>query len=133
MYCLIDKPKAILPATTKVIIGSETRIDCLVSGCPPPFNIEWQKNIDGTSFIPIDIYMENYFGSIVDQCPPFLLVHNATLNDQQYYRVVVSNRIGKYTSDEVFLQVTGGMLVYYMYLFNIKRMVVVEELLAWKT
>lgn len=96
---------------SKVTFGSETRINCDVSGYPPPDKVEWQNSIDGTTFIPIDIDGNKHFGSSTDPGSPYLLVRNATVKDQQYYRVVVSNLLGKCISNALFLQVTGSMFV----------------------
>lgn len=103
----LDIPSAQILSTTKVGFGSDTRFDCLLSGYPLPDKVEWENSLDGTTFNPIDVYKNKYFGSSTDPCSPFLLVRNATLTDQQYYRVVVWNVFGKCTSNKEFLQVTG--------------------------
>lgn len=115
MYCIIDILSAQILSTTKIRCGSDTRFDCLVSGYPPPDKVEWQKSFDGTTFHPIDVYNDKYYGSSTDPYSPFLLLRNATLNDQQYYRVVVWNVIGKCTSNHAFLQVTGGIWLTYFF------------------
>lgn len=114
MHFLIDIPRAEIQSTTnlKVIFGSDTRFDCNVSGYPPPDNVEWQNSLDGTTFHPINIDGDKYFESSSGPCSLFLLVRNANFEDQQYYRVVVSNAIGECISHNIFLQVTGGMFVY---------------------
>lgn len=103
----LDIPSVQILSTTKVVFGSDTKFDCLVSGYPLPNKVKWQNSLDGTTFNPIDVYKDKYFGSSTDPCSPFLLVRNATLTDQQYYRVIVWNVFGKCTSNTVFLQVTG--------------------------
>lgn len=108
MYCFIDIPSAQILSAKDVIFGSDTRFDCFVTGYPPPDKVEWQSSLDGTTFHPIDIYKEKYFGSSTDPRSPFLLVRKANLNDQQYYQFAVWNLIGKCTSNNMFLQVTGG-------------------------
>lgn len=117
MYCFIDIPIAQITSTSnsKVICGSDTRFDCRVSGHPTPYKVEWQNSLDGTIFHHVDIDKEKYFGSSTDPGSPFLLLRQTTLNDQQYYQVVVWNVIGKCTSNMFFLQVTGGMLVYLLF------------------
>lgn len=103
----LDIPSAHLLSTTKVVFGSDTKIDCIVSGYPLPNKVKWENSLDGTTFNRIDVYKDKYFGSSTDPCSPFLLIRNATLTDQQYFRVVVRNVFGKCTSNTVFLQVTG--------------------------
>lgn len=110
-FLIIDIPSAQILSTTKVGFGSDTRFDCLLSGYPLPDKVEWENSLDGTTFNPIDVYKNKYFGSSTDPCSPFLLVCNANLRDEQYYQVVVWNVFGKCTSNKVFLQVTGGVLV----------------------
>lgn len=105
----LDIPSVDIPSKSKVTFGSETGLFCRVSGYPPPNKVEWQSSVDRTTFHPIDIDKDKYFGSSTDPPSPFLLVRNATLNDQQYYRIVVSNVIGKCISSTLFLQVTGGI------------------------
>lgn len=107
----VDIPTTQIQSTANVIFGSDTRLDCSVSGYPSPYKVEWQDSLDGTTFDTIDIYKNKYFGSSTDPCSPFLLVCNANLRDEQYYQVVVWNVFGKCTSNKVFLQVTGGVLV----------------------
>lgn len=103
----LDIPSAQILSAKDVIFGSDTRFDCFVTGYPPPDKVEWQSSLDGTTFHPIDIYKEKYFGSSTDPRSPFLLVRKANLNDQQYYQFAVWNLIGKCTSNNMFLQVTG--------------------------
>lgn len=111
MFYFLDIPGVEIPSKSKVIFGSETRFDCHVSGNPPPDKVEWQNSIDGTTFHPIDIDGDKHCGSSTDPLSSFLLVRNADFNDQQYYRIVVSNLIGKCISNTLFLQVTGSMFI----------------------
>lgn len=115
LCCSIDIPSAQILSTSnsKVICGSDTRFDCRVSGCPLPDKVEWQKSPDGTTFNHVDIYERKYFGSSTDPRSPFLLLRQTTFNDQQYYQAVVWNLMGKCTSNKYFLQITGGILVYF--------------------
>lgn len=99
---------------SKVTFGSETRLNCDVCGYPPPDKVEWQNSVDGTTFNPIDIDGDKHFGNSTDPRSPYLLVRNATVKDQQYYRVIVSNLLGKCISKALFLQVTGSMFVSYL-------------------
>lgn len=114
MYFLIDIPSAEIVSTSnsKIICGSDTRLNCIVSGYPSPGVVEWQHSLDGTEFVDIDTDTNTYLRSSSGLRSHSLLVMKATLNQQRYYRVFVSNNIGKCTSNTLFLQVTGSMSVY---------------------
>lgn len=109
MYCFIGQPNAEILSTThsKVICGSDTKFDCIVSGHPRPDVVEWQNSHNGIDFFRIDADPVNFKVS-----PHSLIVRNATMNHQQYYRAVASNNIGMCTSNTLFLQVTGSMCIY---------------------
>lgn len=119
-HCILflDIPSIEIPSKSKVIFGSETRLNCYVCGYLPPDKVEWQNSVDGTTFHPIDINENKHFGSSNDPRSPYLLVRYATLKDQQYYRGVVYNLIGKCISSSLFLQVTGSMFVYLLFKNN---------------
>lgn len=110
MYFLIDIPSAEIVSTSnsKIICGSDTRLNCIVSGYPSPGVVEWQHSLDGTEFVDIDTDTNTYLRSSSGLRSHSLLVMKATLNQQRYYRVFVSNNIGKCTSNTLFLQVTGS-------------------------
>lgn len=112
VYFFLDIPRIEIPSKSKVPFGSETRLNCHVCGYPSPDKAEWQKSVDGTIFHAIDIDGYKHFGSSTGSQSPYLLVRNASLMDQQYYRVVVSNLIGKCISNTLFLQVTGSMFLH---------------------
>lgn len=111
IQCFLGIPSAEIRPNSNVIFGSDTRLDCSVSGNPSPYKVEWQKSDDGTIFSSIDIDSDRYFGSSTDPRFPFLFVRKATFYDQQYYRVAVWNVIGKCISNPFLLKVTGSMFV----------------------
>lgn len=131
-YIFLDIPTTQIRSTANVIFGSDTRLDCFVSGYPPPYKVEWQASLDGTTFDTIDIYKNKYFGSSTDQCSPFLRVRKASLTDQQYYQVVVWNVFGKCTSNNVFLQVTGGLYINSCVYFRKKNVLTIDLQSYWK-
>lgn len=100
-------------SNSKVVCGSDTTFDCTVSGYPSPDEVKWQHSLDGKEFFDIDTDMDKYLRSRIDLCLHSFLVRKATRSQQRYYRVVVSNSIGKCTSNKLFLQVTGSMFVYF--------------------
>lgn len=106
----IDKPSAEMhgPSSKTVIWGSDTSLNCCVSGYPYPDEVEWQKSIDGTTFIPLNHWTDNSSVRSEDPSSQSLLLENVTLDHQQYYQVSVSNVFGTRTSNSVFLQVTGN-------------------------
>uniref|UniRef100_A0A8W8NYD7 Ig-like domain-containing protein n=2 Tax=Magallana gigas TaxID=29159 RepID=A0A8W8NYD7_MAGGI len=95
-------------SNSKVVCGSDTTFDCTVSGYPSPDVVKWQHSPDGKLFIDLDTDTDKYLRSRSDICSHSLLVRKATLKQQGYYQVVVSNSIGKCTSNKLFLQVTGS-------------------------
>lgn len=111
MYSFKDKPSAEMhgPSSKTVIWGSDTSLNCYVSGYPYPDEVEWQKSIDGTAFIPLDHWTDNSSVRSEDPSSQSLRLENVTLDHQQYYQVSVSNVFGTRTSNSVFLQVTGSM------------------------
>lgn len=115
MYFLIDKPSADIVSTSnsKVVCGSDTTFDCTVSGYPSPDVVKWQHSLDGTEFFDINTDTDIYLISSSGLSSHSLLVRKAKLNEQRYYRVVVSNSIGKCNSNKLFLQVTGSMFIYF--------------------
>lgn len=112
----IGIPSADIVSTSnsKVVCGSDTTFDCTVSGYPSPDVVKWQHSPDGKLFIDLDTDTDKYLRSRSDICSHSLLVRKATLKQQGYYQVVVSNSIGKCTSNKLFLQVTGSMFIYFL-------------------
>ncbi|XP_065922710.1 uncharacterized protein [Magallana gigas] len=92
-------------SNSKVVCGSDTTFDCTVSGYPSPDVVKWQHSPDGNLFIDLDTDTDKYLQS---RSSHSLLVRKATLKQQGYYQVVVSNSIGKCTSNKLFLQLTGS-------------------------
>lgn len=70
--------------------------------------MQWQTSIDGETFISIDGWNGKYHVDSGDQYPS-LFLQNTEFDDQQYYRVIVSNVFAECTSNTIFLQVIGGM------------------------
>lgn len=110
----IGIPSADIVSTSnsKVVCGSDTTFDCTVSGYPSPDVVKWQLSPDGKLFIDLDTDTDKYLQS---RSSHSLLVRKATLKQQGYYQVVVSNSIGKCTSNKLFLQVTGSMFLSYQF------------------
>lgn len=90
--------------------GSKTTIKSVVKSIPPPDELEWQKSEDGNNFHPIDIKDFKYLGSNIFHTYPRLVISKSTFEDTCYYRLYVSNKIGKNVSNTVDLKVTGGMI-----------------------
>lgn len=85
-------------------------MNCSISSCPPAEKLEWQKSPDGERFSSIDIRQSKYDGSSDNPYFPFLRISNTTFDDEQYYRVLVWNKIGMEQSNTIFLEGTYKLL-----------------------
>lgn len=108
----ISSAEIVSTSNSKVVCGSDTTFDCTVSGYPSPDVVKWKHSPDGKLFIDLDTDTDKYLQS---RSSHSLLVRKATLKQQGYYQVVVSNSIGKCTSNKLFLQVTGSMFLSYQF------------------
>lgn len=78
---------------------------------PSPDAVEWQKSQDGMNFKIIDIKEPKYTGSNIFPLFPLLEIPKATFDDKLFYRLKVWNKIGITVSDNVYLNVTGSMVL----------------------
>lgn len=92
----------------------------MISSCPSPEQIEWEKSCDGNTFYRIDINETKYHGSNEDPISPVLCLPKTTFEDQQFYRIVVRNKIGECMSNTHFLKVTGSMQYIQITLYQVK-------------
>lgn len=102
-----DIPKAEIETASKVFVGSKTIFKPLISSCPSPIGVEWQKSIDRKNFTCINVRDLKYKGSSLSPKSPLLVITNTTFEDVLYYRLRVWNRIGENFSNELRLNVTG--------------------------
>uniref|UniRef100_A0A8W8NZT4 Ig-like domain-containing protein n=1 Tax=Magallana gigas TaxID=29159 RepID=A0A8W8NZT4_MAGGI len=102
-----DIPKAEIETASKVFVGSKTIFKPLISSCPSPIGVEWQKSIDRKNFTCINVRDSKYKGSSFSPKSPLLVITNTTFEDVLYYRLRVWNRIGENFSNELRLNVTG--------------------------
>lgn len=100
-------PSAIIEANKEIVFGSNHTLKGTITSCPSPVKVEWLYSVDGLTFLPIDINSTKHHGSSVDATSPKLLISDADLSHQQYYRISVKNLIGECTSN-IFLQVIGN-------------------------
>ena len=80
--------------------------------------IKWQKQ-DSGDYIEIDIDISNYTGSSEYGPNPKLVIKSVMFTDEASYTLVVSNRVGSTTSNSVQLDVTGGIIIFSIYLLII--------------
>nr|XP_034324490.1 uncharacterized protein LOC117689028 isoform X4 [Crassostrea gigas] len=108
LQCVVlGLPRPHLLSSTTTIHGSKTTINCRISSCPSPEEVQWQKSSNGTTFSSVDVKDPKYHGSNEDLCTPFLIIPKTTFDDCLYYRIIVRNKIGECKSDTFFLEVTG--------------------------
>lgn len=104
-----DVPNATLSTeNSEVVFRSETKVKSLVTSCPKPDGVEWQKSKDGINFLGIDINKPHYHGSSLNRESPLLLISNTVFKDMSYYRIRVWNKIGEHLSDPLYIDVKGS-------------------------
>lgn len=81
---------------------------CNVSASPEVTRIGWLRNttINGTT--AIDMSNDKYKGGTIDD--QFLTIRNVNNDDEGWYICTAENLIGDAMSEQIFLNVTGGML-----------------------
>lgn len=92
----------------------------MISSCPFPEQIEWQKSCDGNTFHGVDINELKYHGSYEDPRSPVLCLPKTTFDDQQFFRIAVRNKIGECMSNTHFLEVVGGMQYIHILQYQVK-------------
>lgn len=102
-----DIPKAKIETASKVFVGCKTIFKPLISSCPSPIGVEWQKSTDGKNFTCINVRDSKYKGSSLSPKSPLLVITNTTFEDVLYYRLRVWNTIGENFSNTLRLNVTG--------------------------
>ncbi|XP_062602960.1 uncharacterized protein LOC134264710 [Saccostrea cucullata] len=92
--------------------GDQVTIVATVKSCPSPIKAIWQKSRDQNpdNFMTVDIDDARYFGSTFDPEKPILVITKASDVDKVYYRLEVTNGIGKSISNTVLLKLVGGAL-----------------------
>ncbi|XP_062578447.1 uncharacterized protein LOC134240372 [Saccostrea cucullata] len=90
-------------------LGCQVTFDPVIQSCPSPEKAIWQKSTDQNldNFMTIDIDDARYFGSSLDPEKPFLRIRKTSNADKLYYRLEVTNGIGKSTSNAVWLKLVG--------------------------
>lgn len=79
---------------------------------PTAEKYEWQKSIDGSIFVRIDLEKPNYFGSNLIPKSPVLVIPKPTFDDKGYYRLSIWNKFGENVSNTIELKITGSMLFF---------------------
>ncbi|XP_062578446.1 uncharacterized protein LOC134240371, partial [Saccostrea cucullata] len=91
--------------------GDQVTISAIVKSCPSPIKAIWQKSKDQTpdNFMTVDIDHARYFGSSLEPAKPILVITKASDADKVYYRLEVTNGIGKSISNNVLLKLVGDL------------------------
>ncbi|XP_062568952.1 uncharacterized protein LOC134231070 [Saccostrea cucullata] len=90
-------------------MGCEFTFNPVIKSCPSAEKAIWQKSKtqDSDNFKNIDINDARYFGSSLDPENPILRIWKTSHADNSYYRLEVTNGIGKSTSNAVLLKLVG--------------------------
>lgn len=86
---------------------------------PTAEKYEWQKSIDGSIFVRIDLEKPNYFGSNLIPKSPVLVIPKPTFDDKGYYRLSIWNKFGENVSNTIELKITGSMLFFTKFKFHV--------------
>lgn len=109
-HVMLDFPSAIISVhPKKVLFGSTIKIMSEVYSTPTADKLEWQKSVDGNTFVPIDISKPNYYKSNLNPKSPVLVIPKATFEDKLYYRLAIWNKFGQNVSNTVELKITGSV------------------------
>lgn len=75
----LDEPNAKISTNTPVVHGSGTRFSCLISSCPSPEEIEWQKVVMEIYFTVLTLTSLNIMGVMKIQVLPFYVYQKPPL------------------------------------------------------
>lgn len=92
-----------------VHFASKASITSIVTSMPQPEKAQWQNSKNGNNFSELDVTKSKYFGSNVSPECPLLVIPKTTFDDNLYYRLQISNKLGVNVSNIVNLKVTGSM------------------------
>ncbi|XP_062572223.1 uncharacterized protein LOC134234179 [Saccostrea cucullata] len=103
---VLAAPSVEIGKDLKVPLGGQIKIEPVIKSCPSQEKVSWQKSKsqDPDNFMNIDINDSRYFESSVDPENPVLVIKKTSYSDILYYRLEVTNRIGKSTSNAVRLK-----------------------------
>ncbi|VDI02517.1 hemicentin, partial [Mytilus galloprovincialis] len=101
-----------LPVVTDLVnrytvnVGNTITLRCSVNADPTASSVTWQRYINN---VETDIEMSNgrYGGSSVGS--PSLVISNTVMSDEGFYICTATNRVGSTKSQQIFLDVIGGI------------------------
>ncbi|XP_062612407.1 hemicentin-2-like [Saccostrea cucullata] len=108
---VLATPSVAICKELTVPLGGQVTITPEIQSCPSPEKAIWQKSKTQTpeEFLTIDIDDARYSGSSLDPEKPILVISKASNADNLYYRLEITNGIGKSTSNAVLLKLVGDV------------------------
>lgn len=94
---------------TKVTYNERFELHATIRSFPKHRQINWFK---GSTVLELSQSKYNKSSSSYEGNKTVLCINNVNLNDEDIYRVEVSNDLGKSTSESVSLKVIGGKWVF---------------------
>ena len=98
-----------------VIVKDNITMACNVSASPEVTRIGWLRNTTNNGTTEIGMSNDKYEGGTIDD--PFLTIWNVNDKDEGWYICSAENLIGDAISEQIYLNVTGGMLEYFLPFF----------------
>lgn len=85
-------------------------LECDVTGNPPAFSINWQREVGDTSMDLTSDSENKYNGSTPDN--PSLTIFNAEQSDRGVYRCTAENEYGIAKSPRIYLKLVVGRYIF---------------------
>lgn len=108
-FFFLDIPDIhVLQTSYTVIVTDNITMACNVSASPEVTRIGWLRNTTNNETTAIGMSNDKYKGGTIDD--QFLTIWNVNNDDEGWYICTAENLIGDAISEQIYLNVTGGML-----------------------
>ncbi|CAC5358685.1 HSPG2 [Mytilus coruscus] len=102
-----DVPNVAIQRTFYTVhLNGKITLECQVTGIPPAFAVQWQKELGDTTMDLTSDNTNNYNGSTPDT--PSLTIFNAEQSDHGVYICTARNNYGIAASPRIYLKLTVG-------------------------
>lgn len=106
-FFISDVPSVTASIVPSVTVGNSVVINCVVTSDPKETAIVWQKVINGVPTALTISSNNRYSGGTVNT--PSLTIGNVEDSDEGQYICQATNSVGTGSSNQVYLDVVGGM------------------------